>query len=245
MSMLAEHFGAVYLVNLPERLDRLKSAKKQLARAGWSLGPAQVQRFPAHSFADRAGFPNAGARGCFQSHLECLRRAQRDHRESVLILEDDITFCSALPRLSQSVLSQMESLNWDFVYFGHEGTGEIPRAERNTPEVHFDRWSTDLLTTHFYGVSARILSRLIAHLDHIANGVEGDQEAGPMPLDGAYNIFRRNNPDVRCLIAVPKLGWQRPSRSDIMPKAFDGLRVLHPLTTALRELKHLSHLWRS
>jgi len=144
-------------------------------------------------------------------------------------------------------LALLDTLEWDFVFFGHEGTGGISRADRRTSEndFGFDVCKGEILTAHFYGINGRILPSLIAHLDRLITGPEGDREAGPMPLDGAFNIFRKNNGDVRTLIAHPKLGWQRPSRSDITPKAFDHFPLLRPAITMLRELKHLTSLWRS
>ena len=45
-----------------------------------------------------------------------------------------------------------------------------------------------------------------------------------MPIDGAFNIFRRINHDVQTLIAQPKISWQLSSRSDITPRSFDKFR---------------------
>jgi glycosyl transferase family 25 len=67
-----------------------------------------------------------------------------------------------------------------------------------------------------------------------------------MPIDGAYNIFRRENSDIKTLISAPKLGWQRPSRSDIAGnRFFDKMQSIHFLTAKLRELKYLADRWRS
>ena len=247
MDRLSDHFGSVYLINLPERVDRLNSAKRQLASVGLVIGPGGIQLLRALRFADRAGFPNAGSRGCFQSHLECLRRARSDGLQSVLILEDDIALSPSLPRLTSAAATRLGVSDWDFVYFGHYGTGDIPSARRDTgdSELRFTEYKGEIVSTHFYGVSGRILPRLIAHLNNLANGRMGDREAGPMPLDGAYNIFRRNNPDVRCLIVHPKLGWQTSSASDITPGLVDRLTFLRPVNTVLRDLKQLVVRWRS
>jgi len=238
MDRLVDYFGGAYLINLPERLDRLKSTKAQLIRVGWDIGPGGIEIFPALRFANRAGFPSVGSRGCFYSHLECLEQAYAEGRHSVLILEDDIALSPALPRLTSSIVSRLQTLQWDFVYFGHYGTGDVPVARRNTEEneLRLDLWMEGIFTTHFYGVSARILPRLIAHLRKLAYGPPGDQEAGPMPLDGAYNIFRRKNADVRCVIAHPRMGWQASFRSDIAPHLLDRWTVLRPVNSILREL---------
>ncbi len=239
MDRLLDYFGGAYLINLPERVDRLKSAKTQLARVGWDIRTGGVEIFPALRFTDRAGFPSIGSRGCFHSHLLCLDRAHAEGRHSVLILEDDIALSPELPRLTSSIVSRLRALQWDFVYFGYYGTGDIPVARRSTSEseLKLDLWVNEILTTHFYGVSDRILPRLIMHLRKLADGRPGDQEAGPMPVDGAYNIFRRNNPDVRCVVVCPKMGWQASSRSDITPHALDSWTILRPVNVVLRELK--------
>ena len=244
---LPDLFAITYLINLPERVDRLKSAKRQLARVGWDTGHAGVHIFPAFRYAEPAGFPNAPVRGCFHSHLECLRRADADGRRSVLILEDDIGLSASLPRLTPSIKSRLATEEWDFVYFGHYGTGHIASAQRNTAEseLSFEVWTDEILGAQFYGVSGRILPRLIAHLDKLSSGRKGDQEAGPMPIDGAYNIFRRNNHDVRCMIACPKLGWQMPFRSDISPRTLDRLAFLRPVNGFLRKFKQMGSMWRS
>jgi glycosyl transferase family 25 len=247
MISLPELFGITYLINLPERVDRLKSAKKQLARIGWNVGQAGVHIFPALRYADPAGFPSAPVRGCFHSHLECLRRANSEGRHSVLILEDDIALSTSLPRLTASIERCLAGQKWDFVYFGHYQTGDIPLANRDTraSELTFDVWRDEILTAHFYAVNGRILPRLIAHLDRLSCGRMGDQAAGPMPVDGAYNVFRRINAAVQCLIARPKLGWQMPSRSDITPHALDKLALLQPVNSYLHKLKRMRSLWRS
>src|SRR5262245_9802854 len=193
MHELSKFFDAAYLINLPERVDRLRSARTELTRAGFELGGSAVQLFAASKFPERGTFPNVGARGCFHSHLTCLRQSYLDGSQRVLMIEDDISFNDVLPRLSAFLRRELERLDWDFFYLGHEGTGQIPnaRASISARDFVFQPWSRDILTTHCYAVSGRVLERLVRHLDQITSGPEGDQEKGPMPIDGAFNIFRR------------------------------------------------------
>ncbi len=237
MSNLLEHFGAAYLINLPSRTDRLRGAKKELARAGWTLGPGGVEHYAAKTFTDRAGFPFPGSRGCFHSHFECIQRARKLSKDSVLVMEDDIALPSSIVALAPSIVAKLSATPWDFLYLGHEDTGPIQRATSATTEVEFVPYNGGLRAAHCYVVNSRIFDRLLAHLERVRCGVEGDQEFGPMPIDGAYNIFRRNNSDVRTLIAVPKLCWQRSSRSDNHPKYFDRFGLLRPIVSVLREVK--------
>lgn len=240
-------FNVTFLINLPGRPDRLRSAKRQFARVNWQIGPNDVQLFPALRFAEAAGFANAQTRGCFLSHLQCLRLAKTTARESILIMEDDIGLPRSLPCIIQVIKSRLKSDTWDFLYFGHYGTGKVRCANKKTrgSEVEFRPWSRHILGAHFYAISGRILPRLIAHLEKIADGPPGDQKYGPMPIDGAYNIFREINPDVRCLIVTPKLGWQTSSRSDLSPRFLDRWRFLHPVGDLLRGVKGTWTYWRS
>jgi hypothetical protein len=244
MDSLLTKFPAAYLINLPERKDRLKSAKKELARIGWNLGATGVQLYPAQKFTDRGRFPNIGSRGCFMSHLACLEDAQRHGQPNVMLLEDDISFSSSLPKLTPSILYQLENVQWDFCYLGHEQTGEIGEASSKTTEVKLVPYRGDILMSYIVLINGRVLSKLIAHLNRVVSGIEGDQEYGPMPIDGAYNIFRRNR-DVHTVIAIPKLGWQRSSRSDITPRPIDDWRPVKPITSAIRHLKYVAKRWRS
>ena len=57
--------------------------------------------------------------------------------------------------------------------------------------------------------------------------------------DGAYNTFRRYNKDVITYIANPKLGWQRPSRSDITPRVLDNFVALRSFMSFGRNVKVL------
>jgi glycosyl transferase, family 25 len=240
MPTLSNLFGVTYLINLPERVDRLRSARQELARVGWSIAPTGVNVFPARRFDSAAGFQTIGERGCFSSHMECLRLALQEKRGDALVLEDDITFSSSLPRLVPSIMEQLRGSDWDFVYFGHEMTGAISHATRSTrsDDLRFVEYREGVLTAHFYGVRSKIQARFLEHLENLLRRPPGDPDGGPMSFDGALSFFRARNPDARTLIAVPKLGWQRPSRSDLAPNPADGVRVLRPLLALGRGLMH-------
>jgi len=240
MDTLITHFDAVYLINLPERVDRLKSAKTEFSRAQWDFGSRQVHIFPACRFEERGTFPSAAVRGCFQSHLECLSDARRAGAETVLIMEDDIALSSSFAEITPRLLNAMSAEAWDIVYFGHDDTGEIPLLRSPLSDLRLRPYTGTVKGAHFYAVRKRVLGRLIEHLKLAMSGVEGDQEFGPMPVDGALNIFRWTNPDVRTLIADPKLGWHRASRSDISPRGFDRIGFLRPVVAALRNLKSVA-----
>jgi glycosyl transferase, family 25 len=237
MSELLKYFDVTYLVNLPERKDRLRAATKELARAGWAIAPGGVQLYAAKRVAARAGFPSPEIRGCFQSHLECIRTAHTQGKKNILMIEDDFALTSVIGKMTSSIISQLDTLRWDFCYFGHEYTGQIPLANPQTQDVKLVPFYDEIRTTHCYAINGRVFSRLLEHLERVASGTEGDQQFGPMPIDGAFNIFRRVNPDVSALIANPKISWQLSSRSDITPRFIDGIEWLRPLVNILRNIK--------
>jgi glycosyl transferase, family 25 len=230
----------IYLINLPERTDRLRAAEQELSRIGWHIGPTGVSLFSATRFSEPAGFPSASVRGAFHSHSECLRAGLRDSRD-VVLLEDDITFANCFRELLPALTAELESLSWDFCYLGHEHTGNFERASSRTTQVNLVPYSGEIIGLHFCMINHRILPRLVNHLDRIATGRPGDDDYGPMPVDGALNTFRRINVDVRTLIADPKLGWQRPSRSDITPKFFDRFKLLRPMLDLARSIRNSTY----
>ena len=84
--------------------------------------------------------------------------ARAEKRRSVLILEDDVAFSSALPRLTPALVAQLDSLDWDIVFFGHFGTGDIPDARPNTApdDLKLVPWTGEIQGMHFYAVNGRI-----------------------------------------------------------------------------------------
>lgn len=242
MKTLIDYFEAAWVINLPERTDRLNGVLAEFARAGWERGPSRPQVYAAQKFEDRDGFPSVGVRGAYFSHWACLRRAWSEGCRNVLILEDDVALSSALPALTPSITAWLDAHEWDFIYFGHHDTGAIPNAAAKTKvdDLRFIPWTAEITGLHFYAVNKRVLEPLNAHLDRNSSGSKASQEHYPMPVDGAFNIFRFRHPATKTFIAVPKLGWQRPSRSDITPRAFDQFQVMRPLTSVLRKVKYVA-----
>ena len=148
---LPSFFGAALVINLAERTDRRRSVVREFQKVGW----ADYKFFPAMRFDDAAGFELPSWRGCFTSHLECLRLAQQRHLENVLIFEDDIALSPSIVRLTPLIIATIRKLDWDFLYFGHEMTGNIARATARTDEVVFERYNGEIMTAHFYAINGQ------------------------------------------------------------------------------------------
>ena len=60
-----------------------------------------------------------------------------------------------------------------------------------------------------------------------------------MHVDGAYNWFRRANPQFKTLLAIPELGFQRASRTDIHElRWYDRVPLFREGMASLRQVKN-------
>jgi glycosyl transferase, family 25 len=208
--VIFDQFDTIRIINLPQRKDRRAEMLQELRRVGLE-GDARVAFFPACSFEDAGTFYSKGARGCYHSHLAILEEAAAAGR-SVLILEDDCDFTAA-------VRSYELPSGWAIFYGGY--TAMAPDLQKS-----------DIVGSHFMGFTAQMAQRLAPYLKQIL-------ESGHHPsIDGAYVWFRRAYPDIPTAFAVPQLGRQRPSRTDVgEPGLFDRLPFAQRLLPWARKLK--------
>ncbi|MBC7483864.1 MAG: LPS biosynthesis glycosyltransferase, partial [Rhizobacter sp.] len=94
-------------------------------------------------------------------------------------------------------------------------------------------------TTHFIGFQGEAIAAAAAYLAAMLERPPGDPDGGPMHVDGAYSWFRRAHPEFQTVLAVPPLGYQRASRTDIHDLAwFDKLPVVRELVSAVRRARN-------
>jgi hypothetical protein len=215
-----------YVINLESRSDRRRLIERQLRSVGWRASFSQSQK-PS----DAAGFPSAGARGCFVSHLAMLTKGLEHAGSHVLIMEDDLKFSACFSDRWQRCIEALKVQDWDMLYAGHyqsdlqEGLNLLP------PTV-------PISCTHFMLFNERIISTLIDNLQAMLRRPPGDPLGGPMHVDGAYSLIRARNPEIRTFAYAPSLGSQRPSRSDIAPNfILDRLSLLNPSMLIYRRIK--------
>jgi Glycosyltransferase family 25 (LPS biosynthesis protein) len=241
-------FERIYVVNLPERTDRRRTIALELAKAGLPLTPNQIEIFPAIRPESAGEFPNIGARGCFLSHLAILKQAKQDCLSNILIVEDDLVISELFKQQEDALINQLQQTDWGFVYFGHslklESLKHQPLEFANklaaaNSKVRLQPCSESFQTTHFYGVNGTVIDRLIGFLEEVQRRPAGHPDGGPMHVDGAYNHFREQNPDVLTLLAFPNLGTQQNSRSDITPSWRDRA----PLVRDLVGVARLGKVW--
>jgi glycosyl transferase family 25 len=233
MPRLLAMFDQVRIINLVDRLDRRREVTAEINRIGGF--DERVTFYPARRPTDPAGFPNAGARGCFESHLTALREAQAANVRTLLILEDDFDFVQDIETIGDRILKQLAATDWNFFYGSHqleaqgrEGLALVPHDE-------------GVLTTAFVAIDRRAIDLLVDWLAALALRPPGSPDYGPMHVDGAYSVFRRLHPELKTRAAFPPLGYQRSSRSDITETGMflDRFALTRPIASFLRRGKNM------
>lgn len=231
-----DFFDHIYVVNLPERKDRLKQMERELIQMNMPLSSEKVEIFCAIKPDSAGSFPSIGARGCFLSHYNILKQAKECQFNSVLILEDDLAVSKYFKENEARLVEQLQQIDWAFVYFGHVLDPDIKIETK--PVVTLKPFSENIKTTHFYGVNGKILGRLVDFLEEVQRRPPGHPDGGPMHVDGAFSTFRKQNPDLITVVATPSIGGQRRSASDITPKWFDQITVLNKMTNIARNVRN-------
>lgn len=236
MSSPIGFFDRTYVINLPERKDRLREITRELQPLGMSFADPNVRLLNATRPHEALGFPAPAVRGCFLSHLALLLQAQADGLKNVLVMEDDLSISPAFGDCCGRLFQQAEQRPWGFIYFGHV----IEMPVLNVPRL--TAFANPIGTSHFYAVNGTILDRLIDYLQAVQLRPPGHPVGGPMHYDGALTMFRAANPDILTLVAQPSLGWQRSSRSDIHGHWYDKIAGVQSVAATAR---HVRQHWRS
>ena len=228
-------YERIYVINLPDRVDRRVEMADQLDRIGLVLGSPRVRLFKAVRPSDGSGFPSRGAHGCFMSHLGVLREAVADRLDRVLILEDDLNFTDDFSERAPAVLARAASPDCAIFYGGYE-LESLSASTAATMEIPPDRV---VRTTHFVGFDATAAAAAVPYLEAMLRRPPGDPQGGPMHVDGAYSWLRRAYPELRTWAANPPLGHQRASRTDIHAlRWFDRTPLVRDAVDIIRRVRN-------
>lgn len=237
MNPLLQTFERIQVLNLPTRSDRRREMAEQLASIGLTLDEPGVMLFEAFRPSAPAGFRTIGARGCFLSHLAVLRQASEDGVESVLILEDDLNFAPDLRDTLGDRMRVLAQAPFDIFYGGYQIDRPVPPAVGGLA-----RFAPDMpvVTAHCIGLRGDAIGAAAAYLAAMLDRPAGSPDGGPMDVDGAYTWFRREHPSVATYAAVPELGYQRSSRTDIHDLGWhDTLPVVRDVMSGLRRARNV------
>ncbi len=230
-------FHKIYIINLPSRDDRRREMDAQLKRIGLSLISPDLELFAAIRPPDAGDFPSIGARGCFLSHLGALRNAVAHGHERVLILEDDLNFSDDFIRRMPLVGERLDCADWSMFYGGYRLDRAVPTADGGCAVLPA---RDGVQTTHFVGFRGPAIAAAVAYLEAQLDRPPGDARGGPMHIDGSYSWFRRDHPELMTLLAVPELGHQRASKTDVTDLGLrDTVPVVRNVVAGLRRMKNL------
>src|SRR4051794_9290562 len=118
---LIDYFDCIYIINLPERLDRRNEMEEQLNKINLSLAHPKIHLFSAIKPDSAGEFDSIGARGCFMSHLGILKHAKSCQYKRILLLEDDLNFTSNFTSRIDQVIGELGVYNWQLFYGGYLG----------------------------------------------------------------------------------------------------------------------------
>lgn len=191
----------LYYINLDNRVDRKKEFLAECKRIGYPLW--QIYRFPAIRDTKMPYL------GCTRSHLAVLKLARERKLPMVFIAEDDLNFVSTLQSYEE-LLKLVESTGGEF---------DVIMLASNSLKVEATSIKglqrvKEAQTASGYIVHSKFYDRLIACLEY---GVSKLVETGIAHLWMNDQIWKRlqKQSDVLWYVCEPKLGYQRPSYSDL------------------------------
>lgn len=234
---LLDYFQQVYVINLPHRQDRRREMAEQLGRIGLDWDTPGVRLFAAVRPDGAGEFPTVGARGCFLSHLGVLRDALQHGYDRILIFEDDLNFGPDFDAQMPKVIDELSTADWSIFYGGYEM--KPPPRSRGDQAVLSVLPGDAIQTTHFVGFRGPAIGEIVCSLESMLARSAGHPEGGPMHVDGAYGWFRNESPERTTLVAVPELGYQRSSTTDIHARRwFDRFPGVRHASSWLRKIRN-------
>ncbi|GIU69780.1 MAG: hypothetical protein KatS3mg002_1016 [Candidatus Woesearchaeota archaeon] len=177
-----------FLVNLPERGDRLSKSIDELQNFGIIKN---LMIYPAIKTEN-------GVIGCAFSHLNILGISSNEkENKHVLIFEDDVKFLPNARENFELALKDLEEVEWDMFYLGGNICNTITPVTKHLGKLSHAQ------STHAYMVNKNFISRLLLEIPRYY----------ATPLDLIYTSII---PTINAFISIPEMiAVQRPSYSDI------------------------------
>jgi len=213
MKNLNDYFSNLYCVNLDSRPDRY-----ELAQAEFKKLDIDVERVSGIVGVDvyRPGLNRtAGAYGILLTHIKIIEDAISKLYDSIVILEDDVTFIDGFQEKFESKIAELPE-DWDLLYLG--GNNVFVRGNFNliTGDKSFvptnDNYQTldhELCKTtwtqcaHALAINSKFYERLL-------NAIKVNST---MPVDSIHCMLQQGGCNAYSFL--PSLALQRPSFSDI------------------------------
>lgn len=231
---LFDWFDHVYIVNLPQRVDRRKETIAEFARAGVAIPNAKIDFFEASCPTDKAAFPSIGSLGNFLSQTRVLADALAQGHDRILICEDDLQLNDLPAKILTATLTDLRHTNWSIAALGY--------LDPTTPpldHIGLSPWSGGTRGTQFWAIQGDAIAQFHTYLELVRSRPSGHPDGGSMFFDGAFNMVRSQIPDLSFRIATPCLAGQRASRTDIHALRFyDRIEPLRSIVGGVRKLRN-------
>jgi hypothetical protein len=185
-------FARTYCVTLDRRPDRWTEFQAALPQPLPFPAPVRYAAIDGKICKPPAWWrQGAPAWGCYRSHLNIIESCLNEGVESVMIFEDDATFC---PDFNDKLTELKASLpnDWDMLYLG--GQLLFARDKGNEP-LRLNDWCYqpyNVNRTHAYAVNGKFLSTLYKHLnatDVWRSGHHIDHHYGRLHQQRKYNVI--------------------------------------------------------
>jgi len=239
---LIDYIDRLYIINLPERIDRYEALKRELLTLGIDIAGERVRIPQAPRPQDKNDFFSRGVYGNFLSHLGILEEALQDNLETVWVLEDDAIFSHRLRKkfFQDEISKQLATTNWDLCYIGHS----LKKQELAAYPKGLVESSLSFIWAHCYIVNRSVLEKLVKYLQITLENPVGDPYGGKMYIDGAFTLFRQLHPEVITLISNPCLSIQKgsPSNLAVGRNWYDHLELTKYPVALARSIR--DELWR-
>ena len=176
-------FEMSFCINLDKRKDRWEACQKEFYKLNF---------YPDRFSAIEDSNPVVG---CRKSHLEILKRAQKE-KKNVLIFEDDVEIINFEDKLIERVMNELYELDWQMIYLGGNILRPFHQVTNHLAKLNHCQ------STHCYGVSRLFLDELIPFIENNNTFIDVLYADGVCPV--------RN-----CYITIPMMAVQRTDFSDI------------------------------
>jgi hypothetical protein len=229
-----EFFNRVVVISLKRRTDRLERLKRELGAVDWPfVDPILFEAVDGNKVPVPATWGSGGgAWGCMQSHRWVLERAIIDDVDSLLILEDDVTFVPHFKnRVSQFLCEVPE--DWDGLMIGGQHFGPLSEVSQHVVKC------TNTQRTHCYAVRGRYIAALYQHLisssghcDHRMGEIQSQfnvyapsiflagQSSGASDINGAHNPIQFWSPPVPISSYVTFIKCPREILRQVLARGF-------------------------
>jgi len=199
-------FDELFYINLDRVTERREHCEREFKKHG-----LVVRRWSATegtSLDPRSYSPlDANNAGCFYTHLDVIRHAQKEKLKNVCVFEDDVVFDEDLQKRFAECIVEVPS-DWDFILFGgltHFSAKyaflKEPKPEQISPHVYK---ISAAFCMHSYAVNNTAYELMLSLFPRM---VEGE----PIDTLMSNEIYRNSN----AYMIRPVMAWQKTGYSYI------------------------------